>query len=124
MEQMYCNHICNATQHGMEPTRLVLVYLIGWVLNVLGEELWHRGFMLPRQELVHPRLAWLVNGLSFWILHFVWKWNLIAMLPGTLILSYVSQRQKTTWVGLIAHGALNFAPLIAITAGVLGWGAS
>ncbi len=99
---------------------LVVLYVIGWVFNVLGEELWYRGFMLPRQELAHTHLGWLANGLSFWFLHIVWKWNLIALLPGSLILSYVSQRQKTTSVGIIAHGVLNFSPILAITAGVLG----
>jgi membrane protease YdiL (CAAX protease family) len=100
------------------------VYLIGWGFNIFGEEMWYRGFMLPRQEIAHTWLGWLANGLSFWFLHIVWKWNLIALLPGSLILSYVSQRQKTTWVGIIAHGVLNFSPIIAITAGVLGWGAT
>lgn len=99
---------------------VVVVYLFSWGFNILGEELWYRGFLLPRQEVAHPPPGWLVNGLSFWILHVVWKWNLIALLPGSLILSYVSERQKTTWVGIIAHGVLNFTPLIVITAGVLG----
>jgi membrane protease YdiL (CAAX protease family) len=103
---------------------VVIVYVFGWVFNILGEELWYRGFMLPRQELAHKQLGWLVNGLSFWFLHIVWKWNLIALLPGALILSYVAQRRKTTWVGIIAHGLLNFTPIIAITAGVLGWWAA
>ena len=103
---------------------VVIVYVIGWVFNILGEELWYRGFMLPRQELAYVQLGWLVNGLSFWVLHIVWKWNLIALLPGALILSYVAQRRKTTWVGIIVHGVLNFTPIIAITAGVLGWWAA
>jgi membrane protease YdiL (CAAX protease family) len=103
---------------------VVVVYVFGWIFNILGEEIWYRGFMLPRQELTHASLGWLVNGLSFWFLHVVWKWNLIALLPGALILSYVSQRQKTTWIGIIAHGVLNFTPIIAITLGVLGWGAA
>jgi membrane protease YdiL (CAAX protease family) len=103
---------------------IIPVYLLGWIFNILGEELWYRGFMLPRQERAHGRLGWLVNGLGFWSLHVVWKWNLIALFPGSLILSYVSQRQKTTWIGLVAHGLLNFTPMVAITAGVLGWGAA
>jgi membrane protease YdiL (CAAX protease family) len=101
---------------------VLVVYLVGWVFNILGEEWWYRGFMLPRQELAHGRLGWLVNGLSFWILHIVWKWNLVALLPGSLVLSYVAQTRKTTWVGIIAHGVLNFTPIVAITAGVMGWG--
>ncbi len=98
------------------------VYALGWAFNILGEELWYRGFLLPRQEQSHARLAWLVNGLCFWVLHVVWKWNLIALLPGSLVLSYVAQRRRTTWVGLLAHGVLNVTPLVAIAAGVLGAG--
>ena len=44
---------------------IVIVYVIGWIFNILGEELWYRGFMLPRQELASPRFGWLVNGLCF-----------------------------------------------------------
>jgi len=101
---------------------VLVAYLTGWVLNILGEEMWYRGFMLPRQELMHGRFGWLVNGLSFYFLHVVWKWNLIAILPGSLFLAYVAQRRRSTWVGLIAHGALNFTPVVAIAAGVIGWG--
>lgn len=103
---------------------VLVVYIIGWICNILGEEFWYRGFMLPRQELTHGRLAWLVNGMCFWFLHIVWKWNLIALLPGSLVLSFVAQRRRTTWVGIIAHGLLNATPLIVIAAGVVGWWAA
>ena len=36
---------------------LVVFYTIGWILNILGEELWYRGFMLPRQELAHMSIV-------------------------------------------------------------------
>ncbi len=103
---------------------VLAIYTLGWVCNILGEEFWYRGVMLPRQELTHGRFAWLVNGVCFWFLHIVWRWNLIALLPGSLVLSFVAQRRRTTWVGIIAHGLLNATPLIAIAAGVAGWWAA
>lgn len=103
---------------------VLAVYTAGWICNILGEEFWYRGFMLPRQELTHGRWTWLVNGLCFWSLHIVWRWNLIALLPGSFVLSYIAQRRRTTWVGIIAHGLLNATPLVVIAAGVLGWWAA
>jgi len=100
------------------------LYLMGWFFNIAGEEMWFRGFMLPRQELRHGKLAWLVNGLCFNFFHIMWKWNLIALLPGSLFLSYVSQRRNNTSVAMIVHGLLNLSTAIAIAAGVIGWGAA
>lgn len=35
------------------------------VFNIGGEELWWRGYVLPRQELAFGKLAWVVHGI-FW----------------------------------------------------------
>ena len=102
---------------------VLLAYLIGWFFNIAGEEMWFRGFMLPRQERSHGKLAWLINGLCFNSFHIMWKWNLIALLPGSLFLSYVAQRRQNTSVAMIVHGLLNISTAIAIAAGVAGWGA-
>jgi membrane protease YdiL (CAAX protease family) len=99
---------------------VLVAYVIAWLFNVFGEEMWYRGFMLPRQELAHGRLGWLVNGLSFTLLHIVWKWNLLALLPGSLFLAYAAQHRRSTWIGIVAHGALNFTPIVVIAAGVIG----
>jgi membrane protease YdiL (CAAX protease family) len=103
---------------------VLLAYLVGWFFNIAGEEMWFRGFMLPRQEISHGKFAWLVNGLCFNFFHVMWKWNLIALLPGSLFLSYVAQRRRTTSVAIIAHGLLNITTATAVAAGVIGWGAA
>gem|GEM_PF-2187334 len=41
---------------------MLAVCAVGWLCNILGEEFWYLGFMLPRQELTHGRLAWLVKA--------------------------------------------------------------
>ncbi|HSB90953.1 MAG TPA: CPBP family intramembrane glutamic endopeptidase [Anaerolineales bacterium] len=103
---------------------VLIVYLLGWVLNIAGEELWFRGFMLPRQEVTHGKVGWLVNGICFTLFHIMWKWNLIALLPGSLFLSYATQRRRNTWTAILAHGLLNLTTAVAIAAGVAGIGAA
>ena len=43
------------------------------VINIFAEELWWRGYILPRQELEHGKLAFLVNGV-LWSLFHMFKW--------------------------------------------------
>ncbi len=48
-----------------------VAYFLGWLCNILGEELLWRGFMLPRQEVSYGRWAWLVHGVL---------WDRVALL--------------------------------------------
>jgi len=98
---------------------IVLVYLIGWLLNIFGEELWYRGWMLPRQEVAFGKFAWIINGLMFNFQHTFQPWNMVAMLPGSLFVSYAVQRRKKTQMSLIWHGLLNISLLIFIIIGVI-----
>ena len=45
----------------------ILIYyaVIMFVCNIGGDELWWRGYVLPRQELAFGRAAWVIHGL-FW----------------------------------------------------------
>jgi membrane protease YdiL (CAAX protease family) len=111
------------------PTELMGVPLAGnwWILPVLlaslviatlGEELWWRGYILPRQELVYGSRTWLVHGLLWAAFHLFAPWNFIGILPGCLALSYVAQRLKNTWPGIVAHGLAN--GLLVLVVVVLG----
>ena len=43
---------------------IFLYFILGpFALNIFGEELWWRGYILPRQELAQGCWAWLINGL-------------------------------------------------------------
>jgi len=98
---------------------LLIVYFIGWFLNIAGEEFWYRGWMLPRQEVAFGKYAWIVNGLMFNFQHLYMPWNLLAMLPGSLFVSYAVQHQRKTWMSIIWHGLVNFSLLIFIIQGVI-----
>ncbi len=98
----------------------ILVLLLGsLVIATFGEELWWRGYILPRQELVHGNRTWIIHGLLWTSFHLFFPWNLLAILPGCLALSFVAQRLKNTWPGLIAHGLANgILVLIVIVLGI------
>lgn len=91
------------------------------VIATLGEELWWRGYILPRQELVHGKRTWIVNGLLWNGFHLFAPWNLITILPGCLALPFVAQRLNNTLPGVIAHGFANgLLALIVVFIGITG----
>jgi membrane protease YdiL (CAAX protease family) len=48
----------------------VLLYLaIGLVFNIVGEEIYYRGYLLPRMRGVFGRADWVVNGILFTLKH-------------------------------------------------------
>ena len=99
---------------------VVVVYFIGWLLNIFGEEFFYRGWMLPRQEASFGKYAWAVNGTMFCFQHFMQPWNFLAIWPGALFMAFVIQSRHNTWIGIIQHGLMNFAVFIFIIRGVIG----
>ena len=99
---------------------ILLLYFIILCFNIFGEEFWWRGYILPRQELVHGKWTWAIHGLLWTLFHVFWKWTLIALLPSTLSLAFVAYKRKNTTPGIIAHWAQNGLGLIPILLGILG----
>ncbi len=99
---------------------IAAVYFIALLFNIVGEELWWRGYILPRQELAFKKWTWVIHGTLWGLFHVFWKWNLIILLPSCLALSYVIYKRKNTSIGIIAHMAFNSVPLIGIIIGIIG----
>jgi len=95
-------------------------YFLVLCLNIFGEEFWWRGYILPRQELYHGKWTWLMHGILWTLFHVFWWWNLIALLPSTLSLSFVAYKRKNTTPGIVAHWAQNGMGLVMILLAVLG----
>jgi membrane protease YdiL (CAAX protease family) len=91
-----------------------LVYLIGWFFNIAGEELLFRGYLLPRMEQTHGRIACLVNSTCWFVWHCFWRWQLVALIPIIFLLPLVAQKTRSTIPGMIAHGAMNLVAVIMI----------
>ncbi|MFN8486239.1 MAG: CPBP family intramembrane glutamic endopeptidase [Caldilineaceae bacterium] len=94
-------------------------YLVYVLLNVFGEELWWRGYILPRQEAALGQWAWVVHGFCWTLFHTFFYWELLLLLPGCLALAFVASKCKNTWPGIIAHFAYNVPSLVFIVIGVL-----
>jgi len=99
---------------------IVVLFGVQLLFNIAGEELWWRGYVLPRQELAFGRRTWLVHGLLWWGFHAFKWWDLVTVLPLALILSYAAQRTRNNWVPTIAHLLANSLLALLMLAGVLG----
>lgn len=99
---------------------LLLVWFPYWILNILGEEFLWRGVMLPRQEVVFGKYTWLIHGFGWGLFHIAFGWQLlITLIPLIFIQSYMVQKTKNSWVGVIMHGGLNGPSFIAICLGLI-----
>lgn len=91
-----------------------------FILNVLGEEFWFRGYILPRQELALGKRVWLIHGI-FWACWHLFKWwDILGLLPGGILMSYVVWRTKNNSIGIIWHVLTNISAVIFVLLGVLG----
>ncbi len=99
---------------------LLLVWVLYWLLNILGEEFLWRGVMLPRQEVAFGKYTWIIHGFGWGIFHIAFGWQLlITLIPLIFIQSYIVQKTKNSWVGVIMHGGLNGPSFIAICFGLI-----
>ncbi len=71
--------------------------------TVLGEELLFRGYLLPRMEGRFGRRAWLANGAMFAVYHLHVPWVIPGALLDSWVLSYPSQRYRSSWIGIAVH---------------------
>ena len=99
---------------------LLLVWAPYWILNILGEEFLWRGVMLPRQEIAFGKHTWIIHGFGWGLFHIAFGWQLlITLIPLIFIQSYIVQKTKNSWNGVIMHGGLNGPSFIAISFGLI-----
>ncbi len=100
---------------------ILAAWLPFWVVNILGEEVVWRGVVLPAQEHALGRAAWLANGAGWFLFHLAFGWELmLVLLPICLILPWIAQRTRNSWVAVILHGGLNGPAFVAVALGVVG----
>ncbi len=104
----------------LERYWILVIWFPYWVLNIMGEEIMWRGIMLPRQELAFGKWTWVFHGIGWSLFHIAFGWQLlVTFLPILFIQSYVVQRRKNTWIGVIIHGGINGPGFLAIAFGLL-----
>lgn len=101
----------------------ILFYYAGVMLvcNIGGEELWWRGYVLPRQELAFGKAAWVIHGICWSAFHLFMQptlWDTVRMSITGVALSFVAQRTRSTWPGIVGHSFGNLAFFLSLVAGV------
>lgn len=97
-----------------EMTSQGVLYFIPIVLiiNIFGEEFFWRGYVFPRQELRNGKITFLIHGLIWGFTHLFQYWLILPILVGSIALSFLVQRTKNTWIGILAHMLNNGLPFI------------
>jgi len=102
----------------------ILVYyaVVMLVCNIGGEELWWRGYVLPRQELAFGGTAWVVHGICWSAFHLFIQptpWDTLRMAITGVALSFVAQRTRSTWPGIVGHSFGNLPFFLSLVEGVI-----
>lgn len=94
------------------PLTNIPFLLIVFIANIFSEELWWRGYILPRQELEHGKSAWIVNGVLWSLFHISKWWAVPFMLLKQWMLPFVVQRTKNTTPAIVIHFVSNGASIL------------
>jgi uncharacterized protein len=92
--------------------------VLNGVIGPVVEELYFRGFLLPRMERL-GRWAPLVNATLFSIYHFWSPWQLAARILGIGPMVYAVWWKRNVYLGMAVHCALNTLAVVLTATSVL-----
>jgi membrane protease YdiL (CAAX protease family) len=110
------------TVQPLEPGQyyLLMLWLPFFALNVIGEELWWRGFIQPRQGPALGRATWIVQGILHGAFHFSFGLGVMFVLwPAVFSIPWAVQRTRNTSVGMVIHAGINGPSFLAVSLGLL-----
>jgi membrane protease YdiL (CAAX protease family) len=109
---------------GNVPFFLYRIVVLGFVMNIVGEELYYRGALQPKMRGVFGRWSWVANGFGFTLKHAYFWWRLPFIWPAGLAFAFIFGPLGSLPLAMIAHWIGNQEPfsLIAILSAVLGGG--
>lgn len=112
------DHIGDFTRAAWIVT-LVAFFAINGLVGPIVEELYFRGFLLPRMERF-GRWAPLVNVGLFSLYHFWSPWQLVARILGFGPTVYMVGRRRNVYLGMVVHCSLNILSVAIVAAMVVG----
>jgi hypothetical protein len=109
---------------GFSPDALSLTLIAGLALNgVAGpivEELYFRGYLLPRLSRFGSFGSALLNTILFSLYHFFTPWGNLTRIAAMLPLAYTVARKRNLYLSLWTHVALNTIGMLLSAALILG----
>ncbi|MBN2557972.1 MAG: CPBP family intramembrane metalloprotease [Clostridia bacterium] len=84
----------------------IMIMVFGNILAPAVEELYFRGYLLPR--IAHLK-GWapVLNAVLFSAYHFWSPWEVITRAVAVLPVSYVAYKKQNIYIGMVAHITLN-----------------
>lgn len=97
---------------------LAILFVLSAVANVvvpIAEEMYFRGYLLPRIPL-SPRSAVVVNTVLFSLYHIWLPWQLVSRVIGLLPMVAAVQRRRSVAIGMAVHVIVNSTGTLALLA--------
>ena len=87
----------------------ILLYLvIGFVFNIVGEEIYYRGYLLPRMRGAFGKWDWVANGVLFTLKHIYQRWLYPGILIGGLSFAFAAGPLGSLPLAMVYHWVGNF----------------
>lgn len=86
---------------------LVSFFVVGLV-NIFGEEIYYRGYLLPRMHGVFGRWDWVANGVLFTLKHVYQRWLYPSILVGGLFFAFAFGPMGSLPLAMAYHWIGNF----------------
>jgi membrane protease YdiL (CAAX protease family) len=113
-------HFMHVEPLGPAQRYILALWLPFFFLNIVGEELWWRGFIQPRQEPVFGHRTWIVQGLLHGAFHVSFGLGVLFVVwPILFSIPWAVQRTRNTSVGILIHAGANGPAFLAVTLGLL-----
>jgi membrane protease YdiL (CAAX protease family) len=109
----------------MEPITLanawiLLAWLPAFFLNIVGEEVFWRGFLFPRQQLVFGAYTWVIQTIGWGIFRLSFGVGLLfTLLPILVATTLAYQKTGNTIVTIVIHGFINGMGFLAVAFGLV-----
>jgi len=87
---------------------VLLYFVIGLVFNIFGEELYYRGFLMPKMRGVFGSWDWVANGVLFTLKHVYQRWLYPGILVGGLGFAFAFGPLGSLPLAMIFHWIGNF----------------
>ena len=97
---------------------LVIGFLVNGIIGPFVEELYFRGFLLPRISRF-GKWAPFINTVLFSIYHFFTPWQIFSRIIGLLPLFYVVWWKKNIYIGIWVHCLINSIATILMAVAVI-----
>jgi membrane protease YdiL (CAAX protease family) len=106
---------------GYARSALTTTYAVGLVLSgvagPLVEELYFRGYLLPRLSRFGIVGATVINVLLFSLYHFFSPWQYVTRVVALLPIVYLVARKRNIYLGIFVHCGLNVLGMVAAIVG-------